>query len=148
MRGISNFPLLLALSSMLLLSGCGSNRQLQSITINPASTTAQGGQAQFIATGQFNMSPMTMTPANVSWFPSFPILDPVSSGFGYTLTNQPFIAQCLQPGPMTVTAIAPMDANAKADGFIPIPVFLDLVRNQTATQEGGFVAATAQLTCP
>jgi hypothetical protein len=148
MRGIFNPSLLLALLFIFLLSGCGSNRQLQSITVNPASATAQGGQAQFIATGQFNMSPMTTTPATVAWFPSFPVIDPVSSGFGFTLTNQPFTAQCLFPGPMTVTAIAPMDTNASADGFIPIPVFMDLVRNHTATQEGGFVAATAQLTCP
>jgi hypothetical protein len=149
MKGIGNLPLLLAFLSLFFLSGCGgSNRQLQSITINPASTTAQGGQAQFTATGQFNMSPMTMSPAAVAWFPSFPVIDPVSSGFGFSLTNQPFTAQCLISGTMTVTAIAPMDTNASANGFIPISVFMDLVRNQTATQEGGFVAATAQLACP
>jgi hypothetical protein len=150
MKGIFNLSLLLALLLLFLLSGCGSNRQLQSITVNPASAaaTTQGGQVQFTATGQFNMSPMTTTPATVAWFPSFPVIDPVSSGFGFTLTNQPFTAQCLISGAMTVTAIAPMDTNASANGFIPIPIFMDLVRNHTATQEGGFVAATAQLTCP
>jgi hypothetical protein len=141
--------LLLALISLFLLSGCGgNNRQLQSLTVSPASTTAQGGQAQFTATAQFNMSPMTVTPASVAWFPSFPIIDPVGSGFGYSLTSQPFTAQCLQPGTMTVTAIAPMDQNASANGVIPVSVFMDLVRNHTATQEGGFVAATATVTCP
>lgn len=147
MKSFDNLPLLLAFLSVLFFSGCGSGRQLQSLTVNPASAVAQGGQAQFIATGQFNMSPMTMTPANVAWFPSFPVIDPVSSGFGYQLTSQPFTAQCLQSGPMTVMAIAPVDTNAKTSGFIPIPVFEDL-RSQTTTQEGGFVAATAQLTCP
>jgi hypothetical protein len=49
---------------------------------------------------------------------------------------------------MTVTAIAPMDTKASANGLIPIPVFMDLVRGHTMTQEGGFVAATATVTCP
>ncbi len=153
MKGIGNIPLLPLLLFVYLLSGCGSNRQLQSITISPASATApvQGGQAQFTATGQFNMSPMSMTPATVAWFQSFPVIDPVASGFPFTLTSQPFTAQCFGPGTpttITVTAIAPMDANAAANGFIPVSVFLDLARNHSATQEGGFVAATAQLTCP
>ncbi len=147
MKGFSYLSLLLAL---FLLCGCGAgnSRQLQSLSVSPTSTTAQGGQAQFTATAQFNMAPMTVTPATVAWFPSFPVIDPVISGFGYSLTSQPFTAQCLQPGPMTVTAIAPMDTNASADGFIPVGTFMDLVRNHTVTQEGGFVAATATLTCP
>ena len=149
MKVLRSLSLLLAfLSFFSLLSGCGSNRQLQSLTVSPASTTAQGGQAQFTATGQFNMSPMSMTPATVAWFPAFPVLDPLSTGFPYTLTNQPFTAQCLQSGPMTVTAIAPMNANTAASGVIPIPVFLDLVRSHTTSQEGGFVAASAVLNCP
>jgi hypothetical protein len=147
MKGFSYLSIL----ALFLLSGCGGNsisRQLQSLSVSPTSATAQGGQAQFTATGQFNMPPMTVTPATVAWFPSFPVIDPLPSGFGYSLTSQPFTAQCLQPGPMTVTAIAPMDTNASANGVIPIPVFLDLVTNQKATQEGGFVAATSTLTCP
>lgn len=151
MKGVGNLPALWILLLFSFLSGCGGgpSRQLQSLTVSPASTTAQGGQAQFSATGQFNMSPTTVTPASVAWFPGFPVIDPVSpNGFGFALTSQPFTAQCLISGPMTVTAIAPMNKDVGTNGFIPISVFMDLVRNHTATQEAGFVAATAQLTCP
>jgi len=49
------------------LSGCGgSNRQLQSLSISPASTNSQAGQAQFTATGQFSSMPMSVSPASVS----------------------------------------------------------------------------------
>jgi len=94
------------------LPGCGgSNRQLQSLTVSPASTTAQGGQAQFTATGQFSSMPTSVSPASVSWWESPPIIDPPSSMFGLALTSQPFTAQCSGfSGPITVTAIAPMDA--------------------------------------
>ena len=60
------------------LSGCGggSNRQLQSLSVSPASTTAQGGQAQFTATGQFSAAPMSESPAFVEWFQNPPAIDP------------------------------------------------------------------------
>lgn len=147
MKGFGNLSLLLAFLSFFFLAGCGS-RQLQSLTVSPASTTAQGGQAQFTATGQFNMSPMTMTPASVDWFSSLPACDPPGGNIPLTLTSQPFTAQCLQPGIMTVTAVAPMDTSAGANVSVPLKVFVDLVLSHTTTQEGGFVAATAQLTCP
>jgi hypothetical protein len=132
------------------LSGCGSNRQLQSLSVSPASTTAQGGQAQFTATGQFSSMPTSVSPAQVSWWQSPPAIDPPSGMFGLTLTNQPFMAQCsgFPSGTViTVTALAPMDAN-NSDPSIPLKPFVDLVLQHTATQENGFVAATAQMNCP
>jgi len=78
-----------------ILSGCGSSRQLQSLSVSPASTAAQGGQAQFTATGQFSSMPMSVSPAAVSWWQSTPIIDPPSAMFGLGLTNQPFTAKCL-----------------------------------------------------
>ncbi|HKR94340.1 MAG TPA: hypothetical protein VJW55_03210 [Candidatus Angelobacter sp.] len=51
-----------------LVSCGGTTRQLQSISISPQSSTAQNGQSQqFTATGQFNTTPMTVTPLPVSW---------------------------------------------------------------------------------
>src|SRR5580765_926973 len=76
------------------LSGCGSNRQLQTLSVSPASTTAQGGQAQFTATGQFSSMPMSVSPGSVSWWQSRAVADAPSVMFGLGLTTQPFTAQC------------------------------------------------------
>lgn len=131
------------------LSGCGgSNRQLQSLTVSPASTTAQGGQAQFTATGQFSSMPTSVSPASVSWWQSPPIIDPPSNMFGLGLTSQPFMAQCSGfTGTITITAIAPMDPGNLSPS-ISSTSFAHLVLQHTATQESGFVAATAQMNCP
>lgn len=131
------------------LTGCGgSNRQLQSLSVSPASAAAQGGQAQFTATGQFSSMPMSVSPASVSWFQSLPTFDPPSNMFGLALTSQPFMAQCSGfSGPITVTALAPMDAS-NLNPSISSTTFAHLVLQHTATQESGFVAATATMTCP
>ena len=131
------------------LSGCGgSNRQLQSLSISPASTNSQAGQAQFTATGQFSSMPTSVSPASVSWWESPPIIDPPSSMFGLALTSQPFTAQCSGfSGPITVTAIAPMDAGNTSPS-ISSTTFAHLVLQHSATQESGFVAATATMNCP
>lgn len=132
------------------LSGCGggSNRQLQSLSVSPASTTAQGGQAQFTATGQFSAMPMSESPASVSWWQTPPVIDPPSTMIGITLLNQPFTAQCSGfTGPITVIAVAPMKAHASGDSM-PLSAFEDLIVRHTAPQESGFVAATATMNCP
>ena len=131
------------------LSGCGgSNRQLQSLSISPASTNSQAGQAQFTATGQFSSMPMSVSPASVSWWESPPIIDPPSSMFGLGLTTQPFTAQCSGfTGPITITAIAPMDPG-NTNPSISSTTFAHLVLQHSATQESGFVAATATMNCP
>ncbi len=57
--------LLLSLMAM----SCGSSRQLQTVTLQPAVATAQNGQMQFTATGTFSKppSPVTLTSKDVSW---------------------------------------------------------------------------------
>lgn len=138
----------LLLTISLLGCGGGSSRQLLSLTIAPASATAQSGQAQFTATGQFNQAPMNVTPAMAAWFQSSPPFDPPGDPISFTLSSQPFTAKCLISGQtMNVIAFAPVDASA-SNGTIPLQVFLDLTVRHTTNQEGGFVAATAQLTCP
>jgi hypothetical protein len=133
-------------------TGCGgSSRQLQSLSVNPTSVTAQNAQAQFIANGQFTQAPM-IGPARAAWFEEPPIFDPPSTVIGLSLTDQPFTAQCIIQSPtpvtVTVTAVSPVDANAPANTSIPLNVFVDLVKTHSVTQEGGFVAAKAQLNCP
>jgi hypothetical protein len=49
---------------------CGGTRQLQSITLSPASADARNysnGQVQFTATGHYNMSPGAVTPQSAEW---------------------------------------------------------------------------------
>jgi hypothetical protein len=133
-----------------MLVGCGgsNNRQLQSLSVSPASATAQGGQAQFTATGQFSSMPMSESPASVSWWQTPPVIDPPGTMIGITLVSQPFTAQCFGfTGPITVIAVAPMQAHASGDSM-PLSAFLDLIVKHTATQESGFVAATGTMNCP
>jgi hypothetical protein len=132
------------------LTGCGgSSRQLQSLSVSPASTAAQAGQAQFSATGQFSSMPTSVSPASVSWWQSPPIIDPPSNMFGLGLTSQPFTAQCFGFTGMTITitALAPMDVS-NLNPSISSTTFAHLVLQHSATQESGFVAATATMTCP
>ena len=136
---------------LLVVAGCGSgsSRQVQALSVSPASVAATNGSAQFTAMGTFSKSPMSGT-ARVAWVQIPPAFDPPSQTIGFTTTDQPFMAQCMvSPSPaITVFAITPVDANASADISIPLGTFRDLVLTRTATQEGGFIAATAQMTCP
>jgi hypothetical protein len=67
---LSAGPLLLF--AAFLMSGCGSSRQLQSVTLSPASADAQsfaGGQVPFAASGTFSKppSPVPLTSKDVQW---------------------------------------------------------------------------------
>ena len=57
--------LLLSLAAL----SCGSSRHLQSVTVQPATATAQNGQFQFAATGMFSAppSPVTLTSKDITW---------------------------------------------------------------------------------
>jgi hypothetical protein len=62
----------LVLFATFVMSGCGSSRQLQSVTLAPASADAQsfrGGQVQFAASGTFSEppSPVQLTSKDVQW---------------------------------------------------------------------------------
>jgi hypothetical protein len=95
------------LSAAYLTLACGSSasdRQLQSITINAA---VEGDVFEFVATGTFSASPVTVSPLPVSWSFAPPPGE-------YTLTAQPFTVQCPVPSP--VIAMAPSDPNAPSSG--------------------------------
>lgn len=149
MKGLRNLLFLVFILAVGVLIGCGSNRQLQSLSVSPASTAAQGGQAQFTATGQFSSMPTSVSPASVSWWQSPPIIDPPSNMFGLGLTTQPFTAQCLGFTGMTITitALVPADPG-NLNPSISSTTFAHLVLQHSATQESGFVAATATMSCP
>lgn len=122
------------------LAGCGgstmsSSRQLQSLTVTPASADAQaspGGKVQFTAMGTFNTAPITMSP---------PVLWSIGSPFGPAPVNMPAasvdangVAQCNGfVGKVLVEATAPTEPE--------IPLLQ--MTSMTIT-----VSGTAQMTCP
>jgi hypothetical protein len=139
----------LSLICALLLSGCGGqDRMLRSIVIGGGSTTAvpRNGTATFTASGQFNMAPMNVDPVAASWAEFEAGIDQVP-GSAYSLSTQPFSITCFLPGTVTIVAFAPANPKAPATGTVPTQVYQDLVGSRTMSAEGGFVAATAQITC-
>jgi hypothetical protein len=102
--------LLLTAACLTLACGSGSDRQLQSITINSA---VSGQQVQFTATGTFSSSPTTVNPLPVSWSYAPPPGE-------YTLTTLPFVFNCAQPAALgPIVACAPTDASAPTSGRLP-----------------------------
>ena len=110
MTRFSSGPVIAAIAT-LLLAGCGSSRQLQSVNLSPATADARsfpGGQVQFSATGSFNKppSPTPLTSADVTWC--------VGSGTGQCDGNiaqgatidQNGVAQCGSGFVGTVTILA------------------------------------------
>ena len=125
------WALLILLSAGSLTSACGSSsRHLQSITI---SSTVNGQQVQFIATGTFSAPPTTVTPLPVSDWGIGPFAPPPEN-VQYTLTTQPFVFDCTGSGPyLPVSALAPSNPNAPTTGSLPF---------------ANMVTATAPIPCP
>jgi len=121
------------------IAGCGgsmsSSRQLQGLTVSPASADAQafpGGKVQFTATGTFSMAPVTVTSPAVLWS--------IGSPFGSPPVNIPAsvdatgLAQCNGfVGKVIVEATAPSEPE--------IPILQ--MTSMTST-----VSGMAQMTCP
>lgn len=119
-------------------AGCGSSRQLQSVTLSPASADAQNfpnGQVSFTATGTFSKkpSPLQLTGKDVTWCAGS------SSGMcvgninpGITV-DQNGLAQCVPGFTGTVTILAGTKSFSmmNTDGGSQLKIF-----------------GTAQLTCP
>jgi len=138
---IRKASLFLAISAVLLMTAsCGGNsmmttsaRQLQSITVSPASADAKnsGGMVQFMAMGTYSMAPMSATPA-VRWSLGNPFsLQPVPAGVSIDMNG---LAQCSGfNGMVMIEATAPMDPN------MPLSKMTMTTMN---------VSGMAQLTCP
>jgi len=128
----------LALLVALALSGCGGSRQLQSVTLSPASADAKdfhNGQVQFTATGTFSRppSPVQLTSKDVQWC--------VGSGTG----------AC--PGNINTGAIVDQSGVAQCNsGFVgTTTVQAGNVKSASMNPDAGFqlkVFGSAQLTCP
>ena len=132
------FPAIAAV--LLMVVSCGGNsmmmmsaRQMQSITVSPASADPRnsGGMVQFTAMGNFNMDPMTAaTP--VRWSVGNPFsAQPVPAGVSVDMNG---LAQCSGfTGMVMIEATAPMDPN------------MPLSKMTMSTMN---VTGMAQLTCP
>jgi hypothetical protein len=98
---------LVAIPLLLLATGCGTSsspRELQSILLTPS--PAENG-VQFVATGNYNQAPLTVSPLTVFW--EIPLLLGKS---GPTIT-QNGLATCTAgaPGTFNVLALAPQNPN-------------------------------------
>jgi hypothetical protein len=55
-------------AAAMFIAGCvAGNRQLESLDISPASSSANGSAVQFTATGHWSTSPATITPQAATW---------------------------------------------------------------------------------
>lgn len=140
MRRLSAAILTLVMCAVLLPTvSCGGNmsmmgRQLQSITVTPASADAKNfpsGMVQFTAMGNFTMSPMSAAPA-VMWSIGNPFSSqPAPAGVTISATG---LAQCSGfTGSTIVMATAPMDP------LIPLAQMSTMTAN---------VSGSATLICP
>jgi len=110
-----------------------SARQMQSITVSPASADPRnsGGMVQFTAMGNFNMDPM-MAATPVRWSVGNPFsAQPVPAGVSVDMNG---LAQCTGfMGMVMIEATAPVDPN------------MPLSKMTMSTMN---VTGMAQLTCP
>jgi len=148
-----SLPALLVLSGMVMnltmTVGCAgdSNRRLQSMQVEPAVATAQNGHAEFTAKGAFDKSPTSVDSLPASWIVLGPGVEPPPPG--YMLTEGYGTAICVVPGQKyVVVGLSPVNPNAPSSGAVPAQVWNDLVITRSTMEEGGFVAATAQMNCP
>ena len=116
---------------------CGSTpRQIQSVTVSPASADAQNypdGKVQFVATGQYNTAPMTVTPVQAYWGPS--------SGLNRAVSiDENGVAQCAAGASGTYSVGAWVDLPVT----VPIPCAVGLYGEPICYT----VLGTAKLTCP
>ena len=138
----------LASAGCMLLACGGSNpRTLQSVTVSPASTDAQAysdGRVPFVATGKYNLAPMTVTPLQANWAAvservvnGILTLGPITSAVSVDQTG---VAQC-EAGAGTFAVIA---------WDLQDPTTKTGCASETDFGEPGCnaVQGMAQLTCP
>jgi hypothetical protein len=134
-------PLILVfilLAAAMFVGGCvAGNRQLESLSISPATTSANGSAVQFTATGYWSMSPTTVTPQSATWGACTVVDSTPTSDVTVSPTGQATCASGVK-GTYMVFAWDP-------DYGYTGPECLAI----TACGGGcGRVSATAQLTCP
>jgi hypothetical protein len=138
----------LIFSACITLACGGSSRQIQSITVGPASADAQdypNGQVAFVATGSYNAAPMSVSPLPANWAAqSEQIVNGIETfgpANGAVLIDGSGVAQCTAgtSGTYAVIAWDLQDPTLKAG-----------CGSETDFGEPGCnaVQGTAQITCP
>ena len=121
------------------IGGCGSSRQLQSVTLNPASADARNfsnGQVSFAATGAFSKppTPMQLTSMDVTWCVGSSTGACVGNINAGATVDQNGVAQCVSGFAGTVTILA----GTAPSNMSPVPDVGEQLK----------VFGAAQLTCP
>lgn len=134
----------LLVAAVLVLSGCGSNRQLKSVAVTPATADAKqfpNGQVQFTAAGVFSDSsmPVILTSQQVTW---------CYGGLGGV--PNPVAGMCTG----NIAQFATVDQNGVAQcapAFQGTVVILAGTQPVSMNPDGGTqlkIYGSAQLTCP
>jgi len=136
-------PLMLVciLLAAMFIAGCVSgnpgNRQLESLSISPATTSANGSTVQFTATGHWSMSPATVVPQSATWGACTEVDSVPTSDVTVSATGQ---ATCASGATGNYMVFA-WDPDYGGPGAVCNAI--------NACGGGcGRVSATAQLTCP
>lgn len=137
--GLFTWMFTLGVAACVLLA-CGSPaRQVQSITLSPATADAQNypnGQVPFLATGYYNSAPTTVSPLQANWGAASGSL-PAN---GAVTIDANGVAQCSAGASGTYTIGAWVNLPVK--GTPPCPLF------PYGTASCSHVLGTAKLTCP
>jgi hypothetical protein len=137
-------PLMLVwvfLAAAMVIVGCTAgnpgDRQLKSLSISPAATSANGAAVQFTATGYWSMAPATVTPQSATWGACTEADPTPTSDVTVSTTGQ---ATCASGATGTYMVFA----------WDPQYGYTGPVCNVINGCGGGCgrVSATAQLTCP
>jgi hypothetical protein len=134
------FPLKLVwllAAAALMTAGCAEDhRELQSLSVSPATATANGSSVQFTATGHWSQSPMTETPMPANWGACTTEGVPTSA----VTVSTAGLAACASGAKGTYDVFA-WDPQYGGPGAVCNAI--------TACGPGcGRVSATVQLTCP
>ena len=137
LRFVSSFALLAAV--LCLACNPFQTRQLQSITVTPLSADAKdypNGQVQFIATGHYNISPLTVAQVAATWGTCTQQITATKA----VAVTQSGLAQCAAgaSGTYTVWANDPLPSQSGTVSCLA----------ETACGGGCTIQASAQITCP
>jgi hypothetical protein len=137
-------PLLLflvLLTAAVITIACGSSQPhvLQSVTVNPAAADARdfpNGLVQFTATGNYDTSPMQITPLKATW----------GACIKTATSQQPAVAVTVSPNGLAQCAAGAGTFTVWASSEIPNGVMCLVI----APCGGGCgaITGTAQITCP
>jgi len=127
MTGFHSFSVGALLLLALAVLSCGSSRQLQSVSIQPAQATANGSSVKFAATGTFSKppSPQTLTGKDVTWCASLVKGSCPGNANPGAILDQNGVAQCVQgfAGTTYIMAGTLGAASMKPDGGAPYKVY-------------------------